>query len=74
MPLYPGAGLLALALAAHGWRKGSLNTSGAIAAALSGYLALANDLRLFGVLLIVFYLTGSRASKVSARYMASSLD
>lgn len=63
--LYPVALLLALLLAAHGLRKGSLSQDGAITAFLAGYAHLANPIKLFGVLLIGFYLIGSRATKVS---------
>lgn len=49
----------------HGLRKGSLSSSGAAAAFLVGYGHLANPLKVFGTSLIVFYLVGSRATKVS---------
>ena len=61
---YHSALLVAVALAAHGLRKGSLSTSGAIAAFIVGYGHLANPLKVFGVTLIFFYLAGSRATKV----------
>lgn len=63
--LYPGAALIAVGMGLHGYRKGSLSTSGAIAATLVGYGHLANPLKVFGVSMIVFYLLGSRATKVS---------
>ena len=63
--LYPGAALTASILAGHGFKKGSLSTSGAIAAWIVGYGHLANPLKLFGVTMIAFYLIGSRATKVS---------
>jgi hypothetical protein len=63
--LYPGAALLAAGLGLHGYRKGSLSRSGAIAAFLVGYGHLANPLKLFGVTMIAFYLIGSRATKVT---------
>lgn len=63
--LYPGAALIATGLSLHGYRKGSLSLSGAIAAWLVGYGHLANPLKVFGVSMIVFYLIGSRATKVS---------
>lgn len=56
---------VALLLSGHGLRKKSLSLSGAVAAFLAGYAHLANPLKLFGVSLIVFYLLGSRATKVS---------
>lgn len=57
---------LASLLAAHGLRKGSLAPSGAATAFLIGYLTMANPLPVFGVLLIVFYLTGSRLTKIKS--------
>lgn len=64
--VYPIALGLALLLAGHGYKKGSLSTSGALAAFVVGYLTMANPLPTFGVVLIVFYLTGSKATKVKA--------
>jgi len=65
---FPGVPLvplfLALSLAAHGLRKGSLAPSGAITAAIVGFAIMAVPLRTFGVSLIVFYLVGSRATKL----------
>lgn len=57
---------LAVLVAVRGLRSGSLDRSGAGAAALLGYCALANPLSLFGTCLLGFYLAGSRATKVSA--------
>lgn len=68
--IYPGAALVATGLAAHGLRKGSLSQSGAVAAWIVGYASLANPLKLFGSSLIVFYLVGSRATRVSRRFGA----
>ncbi|KAI0628869.1 integral membrane protein DUF92-domain-containing protein [Trametes polyzona] len=56
--------VLAAGLALHGLRKRSLSPSGAAAAFFVGYTMLSVPLRTFGVALIVFYLTGSRATKV----------
>ncbi|KAG8692103.1 hypothetical protein FRC08_010008 [Ceratobasidium sp. 394] len=56
--------VLATALAAQGIRKRSLSPSGGLAAFVVGYLMMAVPLRGFGVSLIVFYLTGSRVTKV----------
>ncbi|KAI0761496.1 integral membrane protein DUF92-domain-containing protein [Trametes elegans] len=56
--------VLALGLALHGLRKRSLSPSGAAAAFVVGYTMLSVPLRTFGVSLIVFYLAGSRATKV----------
>ncbi|EIW68749.1 hypothetical protein TREMEDRAFT_44556 [Tremella mesenterica DSM 1558] len=72
--LYPGGALIAVGLAGHGYRKGSLSPSGAIAALLVGYGHLANPLKLFGTTMIVFYLLGSRATKVKAAYKATLED
>jgi len=58
--------LVAVGLATHGLRKGSLSSTGAIAAFLVGYGHLANPLKVFGVALIFFYLAGSRATKVGS--------
>lgn len=64
MPVYPGAAFIATALGVHGYRKGSLSQSGAIAAFFVGYGHLANPVKLFGVTMIGMYLIGSRATKV----------
>lgn len=55
---------IASLLAVHGKRKKSLSPSGAIAAFVVGFLTMAVPLKTFGVSLIVFYLIGSRATKV----------
>lgn len=55
--------LIASALAIHGWRKKSLSPGGAAAAFVVGFLMLAVPLRAFGISLLVFYVTGSRATK-----------
>lgn len=62
--LYPGSLLTATGLALHGYRKGSLSRSGAIAAFCVGYGHLAGPVKVFGITMIVFYLIGSRATKV----------
>lgn len=63
--------LLALLLSAHGLRKGSLSTSGSIAAFFVGYLSLAVEgNKTFGVVLLCFYLAGSRATKVKSEFKA----
>ncbi|KAI9635419.1 integral membrane protein DUF92-domain-containing protein [Dioszegia hungarica] len=72
--LYPGAALIATGLSLHGYRKGSLSGSGAIAAWVVGYGHLANPLKVFGVTMIVFYLVGSRATKVKADVKARLED
>ena len=55
---------LASILALHGLRKRSLSPSGAAAAFAVGYTMMSVRLSAYGVALIVFYLTGSRATKV----------
>ena len=62
VPLVPL--LLASVLAVHGLRRKSLSPSGAIAAFVVGFLMMSAGSSVFGVSLIVFYLTGSRATKV----------
>ncbi|MCO5566024.1 hypothetical protein L7F22_019699 [Adiantum nelumboides] len=64
MQLYPFALVIATLMASHGFRKGSLSFSGALAAFAVGYISLANPIKAFGITLLVFYLTGSRATKV----------
>lgn len=56
--------LFAILLASHGLRRKSLSPSGALAAFIVGSIMMAVPLRVFGVSLIVFYLVGSRATKV----------
>lgn len=67
---YPATLALAAVLGTHGYLKGSLSLSGGIAAAVLGYAHLANPNRTFGVLLLVFYFLGSRATKVKAEVKA----
>ena len=55
---------LAMGLAVHGLRKRSLSPSGALAAFIIGFLMMSNTLKTFGSSLIIFYLVGSRATKV----------
>ena len=66
MPQLPVSGALvfAVVLSGHGLRKGSLSPSGAAAAFAVGYTMMSVPLSVFGIALIVFYLTGSRATKV----------
>ncbi|KAG8851035.1 hypothetical protein FRB96_009517 [Tulasnella sp. 330] len=54
-------------------RKKSLSPSGAAAAFIIGLLTMAVPLRTFGVALIVFYLVGSRATKIG-KALKSSLE
>ncbi|KAF9788399.1 integral membrane protein DUF92-domain-containing protein [Thelephora terrestris] len=62
IPLVPT--LIATLLAGHGLRKRSLSPSGALAAFFTGVVMLSPPLKSFGVSLIIFYLVGSRATKV----------
>jgi uncharacterized membrane protein len=62
IPLFPT--LIATLLAGHGLRKRSLSPSGAIAAFFTGVIMLSPPLKSFGISLIVFYLVGSRATKI----------
>lgn len=55
--------LVATLLSVHGLRKRSLSPSGAAAAFVVGFGMMSVKLRMFGVGLIVFYLSGSRATK-----------
>lgn len=62
--------LIATLLAGHGLRKRSLSPSGALAAFITGVTMLSPPLKAFGVSLIIFYLVGSRATKVGKRRKA----
>nr|XP_031861928.1 uncharacterized protein CI109_002758 [Kwoniella shandongensis]KAA5529000.1 hypothetical protein CI109_002758 [Kwoniella shandongensis] len=73
-PLYPVAAILATTLGLHGYRKGSLSSSGAVAAFVVGYGHLANPLKVFGVTLIGMYVLGSRATKVKVDIKAKLED
>mmetsp|Transcript_358 Transcript_358/g.415 ORF Transcript_358/g.415 Transcript_358/m.415 type:complete len:334 (-) Transcript_358:61-1062(-) len=55
--------LIALGLALHGYKKKSLSFSGAISAFLVGFASFAVSYR-FGVILILFYYTSSKLTKV----------
>lgn len=72
IPLIPL--LLAAFLGFHGLRKRSLSPSGALAAFIVGFTMMAVPLRAFGVSLIVFYLAGSRATKVGKQLKAQLED
>lgn len=56
--------LLATYLAYSGLKKRSLSFSGAISAFIVGYASLSSTICSFGAMLIVFYLAGSKATKV----------
>ena len=62
LPIIPF--LLATYLGTTGVHKKSLSPSGGLAAFLVGFTMLSVPLRAFGVSLIVFYLVGSKATKV----------
>ncbi|KAM0751494.1 hypothetical protein T439DRAFT_355413 [Meredithblackwellia eburnea MCA 4105] len=68
---YPVTLAISTLLGYHGRRSGSLSFSGSVAAAILGYVTLANPLRLFGVSLLVFYFAGSRITKVASAYKAT---
>jgi len=55
--------LLSVGLAVHGYRKKSLDTSGAVAALIVGFVSFAVSYR-FGWILIMFYYTSSKLTKV----------
>lgn len=69
LPIVPFG--LAVLLAGHGLRKKSLSPSGALTAFVVGFLMMATPLRTFGASLIIFYLVGSRATKVGNKLKAS---
>ncbi|KAL0571985.1 hypothetical protein V5O48_009987 [Marasmius crinis-equi] len=66
--------LLASLLGAHGIRKKSLSPSGATTAFLVGLSVFAGEIRVFGVACVVFYLTGSRATKFGKQKKAQLED
>ena len=72
IPLIPF--FIAVLLAAHGLRKKSLSPSGALGAFIVGFLMMSPRVKSFGVSLIVFYLVGSRATKVGKSIKAKLED
>ncbi|ORZ33096.1 integral membrane protein DUF92-domain-containing protein [Catenaria anguillulae PL171] len=56
--------ILSLLLAVHGLRKKSLSTSGAAAGLLVGLITFNHPHPVFGVILVAFYLSGSRVTKI----------
>ncbi|KAL6308589.1 integral membrane protein DUF92-domain-containing protein [Sparassis latifolia] len=72
IPLIPF--FLAAGLGLQGLRKRSLSPSGALAAFVVGFIMMAVPLRVFGVSLIVFYLVGSRATKIGKQLKATLED
>ncbi|GAA5884232.1 hypothetical protein JCM6882_002188 [Rhodosporidiobolus microsporus] len=69
--LYPGYLVFSAALARRGLSSGSLSRSGFAAAAVLGWLALANPLAVWGACLLGFYAAGSKATKVKADLKAT---
>lgn len=57
------AAVLACGLATHGYKKGSLDWTGAVAAVVVGFASFSVSYRM-GLILIVFYYTGSKMTKV----------
>jgi uncharacterized membrane protein len=58
--------IITLLIILHGYRKKSLSLSGSLAALSVGSGTLQNDWSVFAVILLVFYFTGSRLTKVSS--------
>lgn len=56
---------LALAMSVRGYRKGSLNWSGAVLASVVGFISCVASVR-FGLTLIVFFLGSSKVTKIGA--------
>jgi uncharacterized membrane protein len=67
------ATVLAGALAAHGYKKKSLNVSGSLAAIVVGFVSFAASYRL-GWILILFYYTSSKLTKVKESVKAKLED
>ncbi|TIA85478.1 hypothetical protein E3P99_03985 [Wallemia hederae] len=65
--------VLATYLAYSGFKKRSLSLSGAVAAFVVGYASLSSTICSFGAMLIVFYLSGSKATKVK-HYVKAQLE
>ncbi|KPV72996.1 uncharacterized protein RHOBADRAFT_55242 [Rhodotorula graminis WP1] len=63
MHAHPGALVTAALVAVRGLRSHSLSTSGALAALVLGYLALANPVKVYAACLLGFYFAGSKATK-----------
>lgn len=66
--------LLAAYLGGSGVRKRSLSPSGGVAAFIVGFAMMSVPLHVFGVALIVFYLVGSKATKVGKELKAQLED
>ena len=67
------ASVLAITLAAHGYKKGSLSESGALAAFFVGFISFGTSSR-FGFILILFYYTSSKLTKVKEDIKAKLED
>ena len=67
------AAVLASVLALHGYSKRSLNGSGAIAAFFVGFISFAASYR-FGIILILFYYTSSKLTKMKEKVKATLED
>ena len=65
--------VLASYLALHGYKKKSLNISGATSAFLVGFISFLISLR-FGLLLIIFYYTSSKFTKLNEKRKAELED
>lgn len=68
--LYPIPLGIATYLGYSGYRKGSLSLDGALTATIVGYATMANPFVGYGLNLITFYLTGSKATKFKASIKA----
>ncbi|GAA5927080.1 hypothetical protein JCM3775_002441 [Rhodotorula graminis] len=71
MHAHPGALVTAALVAVRGLRSHSLSTSGALAALVLGYLALANPVKVYAACLLGFYFAGSKATKIKAAVKAT---
>ncbi len=67
------ASLLALALSMHGYKRKSLDTSGAAAAFIVGFISLGSSYR-FGSLLLLFYYSSSKLTKLKEDIKAKYED
>lgn len=67
------ASVLAITLAAHGYKKKSLSESGALAAFFVGFISFGTSSR-FGFILILFYYTSSKLTKVKEGIKAKLED
>lgn len=65
--------ILALGLAAHGYSKKSLSATGAVSAFIVGFTSFASSYR-FGLILILFYYTSSKLTKLKENVKAKLED